>query len=332
MLTTKTTFKEIMEIKELKFVIPYMIWDNKNNVSGRIKDKMSFEDVQSENPTWNASDMVLGLQRLLDIGKMEENFIYNVYSEDEIEESPAKKHVKLFHFPAAGKRFVILAAGGGYGAVCSLPEAFPVAAKLNELGITAFCLNYRIGPPNLFPKPMEDLAAAYQFISKNAESFGINANEYAVCGFSAGGHLTASWGTKELGFRKYNLPAPEILLLNYPLLAFWRTIRKLPLPLQKMMLRGYLGKGYSKKMCQPYNIDENIDEEFPPVYLIQAENDDTVPIWNSEEMVEKLKNQQIPYLYEHPEEGGHGYGLGSNTDAEGWVERAVEFWGSLKNY
>lgn len=330
MITTKTTFGEIKEIKELASIFPYLIWSNESKESGNTEPNMTLEDVQAKQPNWNAADMAYGLQRLLDIAKGGADYLYHVYSPEEITDNPAKEHVKLICFPAkASERFVILAAGGGYGAVCSIVEAFPVAAKLNELGITAFCLNYRVGAPMLFPKPMEDLAAAYQYIRENAGTFGVDPEKYAVGGFSAGGHLAASWGTKSLGFRNYQLPAPEVLLLNYPMLAVWRTIIRLPEPLHKMMLGGYLGEDYSKEKCRIYDIDENVDGEYPPVYLIQAEDDITVPIWNGEDMAKIMEEHQIPYRFEHPKTGGHGYGLGSSTEAAGWVERAAAFWKSL---
>ena len=61
-------------------------------------------------------------------------------------------------------------------------------------------------------------------------------------------------------------------------------------------------------------------------FLIQAENDDVVPIWNTAEFFEKLKERKVSCEYEHPKTGGHGFGLGSETEANGWIERAVTFW------
>lgn len=326
MITPNTTFKEIKEIENLNKVFPYLI----GNGEAMLTPDKTLNDLQSASPTWSAVDMAYGLQRLKEIADTNETYLYDVYSKEEISQEPGKAQVKLIYFPAPdSKKFVILAAGGAYGAVCSLVEAFPVAARLNELGITVFCLNYRVGPPKLLPKPMEDLAAAYKFISKYSELFQVDPEHYGVGGFSAGGHLAGAWGTKELGFRKYEVPAPEILLLGYPFLAMWRTLQPMPKEISKQMLTGYFGEDYSEEICKVYNIDENVDEKYPAVYLVHAEDDTTVPIWNSKDMVKALRSNRIACQMEAPKTGEHGFGLGSDCEAAGWVERAVVFWDSL---
>lgn len=217
-------------------------------------------------------------------------------------------------FPAKERKedakTAILAAGGGYGGVCSMGEAFPVAAKMRELGIDVFCLNYRVaGKGTLFPKPMEDLAAAYAFLKKSEKELGICMKDYAVGGFSAGGHLAACWGTKELGYRKYGYEKPKALLLDYPLINIWRTMKAFPIPIKTMMLVRLFGMKFSEKKCKPYDVDLAVDEGYPATYMIQAENDTVVPIWNSREFAEKLESLGVPHEYELVAAGGHGYGL-----------------------
>ena len=157
----------------------------------------------------------------------------------------------------------------------------------------------------------------------------VDARHYAVGGFSAGGHLAACWGLKGLGYAKYGYPAAEILMLDYPLISVWRTIHPLPAQLQQIMLAGYFGTGYSEEICRPYNIDEMADQDYPPVFMIQAEDDDVVPIWNTGEFADRLEELGVSSRYEHPKTGGHGFGLGTETEAEGWTDRAVAFWDEL---
>lgn len=90
---------------------------------------------------------------------------------------------------------MILCSGGGYNSVCNVMEGFPAAKQFHKLGITAFVLNYRVADKDLFPAPLEDLAQAYRYIEAHAQAFQVDMEDYAVCGFSAGGHLAAEWGT-----------------------------------------------------------------------------------------------------------------------------------------
>lgn len=58
------------------------------------------------------------------------------------------------------------------------------------------------------------MAQAIRFIRDNHKALRVPADDYAVCGFSAGGHLAASWGSDNLGYKIYNLPAPDALILK----------------------------------------------------------------------------------------------------------------------
>ena len=338
-----STVKEIRETFGRE-MFSYLIYDQAKGGAGNFgSDSVTLSDIQTRNPTWEVRDMVYGLNRLKELSESGEKILYSVYDKELTMGCPQKEAVKLIFFPACktgGKeerrrrrsenRYAILAAGGGYGAVCSMTEAFPVMAKLNELGISAFCLNYRVGAPEtsdpLFPKPMEDLAAACRLIQENAEIFEVDPKRYAVGGFSAGGHLAASWGLWEWGAKQAGCFGPTLLMLVYPLLCLYDTMSVYPEPLRSMMLEAYLGKEHGPGACLPYEILEQMDGSYPPVYLVQAEDDPTVPIWNSERMRNKMEALSLPCLYERLRCGGHGFGLGSATEGAGWVERAVAFW------
>ena len=179
---------------------------------------LTLAQLQERSPTWNAKDLLYGLRRLEEPYK-----VCSVYGG----EDPRMAAVKLTWLPAREKKhetFVILLAGGAYGAVCTMAESLPVAARLNELGYSCFCLNYRTAVQESFvhglmPQPLEDLAAAWRYIRGHADEFGVDPQDYAVSGFSAGGHTAALWGTENLGARKYGLPQPKFLILGYPLIT-----------------------------------------------------------------------------------------------------------------
>ena len=111
------------------------------------------------------------------------------------------------HFPAAdrgrakGHPWIMVCPGGAYINVCSISEGYPVAKKFNELGYDVFVATYRTGLYDVMPKPLDDLAACIRYVRGHRERFGVNGERYIVCGFSAGGNLTALWGTKNHGVR-----------------------------------------------------------------------------------------------------------------------------------
>ena len=138
--------------------------------------------------------------------------------------------------------YAILNAGGAYGAVCTMVEALPAAAKLNELGMDCFCLNYRTATQSSFteglmPKPLEDLALAWRYIESNEAAFQLDAENYIVGGFSAGGHLAAMWGAENHGARRFGIPNPRALLLAYPLIE----LENLSGPAAQLLRSGLLG-------------------------------------------------------------------------------------------
>ena len=327
-ITECTSLNELQMRPEWESLIPYLVY-SQNGLGGNLKMNMSLADIEKMHKTWSAKDMAYGLNRVAEILESGEKFAYPVYDAASVAEDTEKGDVQIFHFPAESKQYVILAAGGGYGSVCSLPESFPVAAKLNELGVTVFCLNYRVGAPKVFPKPMQDLAAACKYIEAHADDFQVNAEEYAVGGFSAGGHLAASWGTKSIGYEVYGCLKPKCMLLDYPLIDVWDTLQQMPLPVRIMMVKGSFGNGNAEEICKDYESVRNMDADYPPSFLIQAENDSTVPISNSDNMKNQLAALGIAYEYERIKTGEHGFGLGTSTEAEGWGERALRFWKHL---
>ena len=235
MITPETTIKEIRSILQDN-LFSQLIYDLSERGAGRFSDESrTLKDIQAADPAWNADDMVFGLNTLCR-NAARGRVLYDVYRSDETAACPGKANVKLVHFPAETacnyekdcvRRTLILASGGAYGAVCNLPEAFPAAAEAAALGIDCLCLTYRVGAvAQIFPKPMEDLADESRFLFSKEQNLDVSMKHYAVGGFSAGTSCCLR-GIKELGYRKFNLPAPEAVLLAYPLLNVWKALEQL---------------------------------------------------------------------------------------------------------
>ncbi|HHV10827.1 MAG TPA: alpha/beta hydrolase [Clostridiales bacterium] len=325
-ITSKTLVKDIKKIPELKEAIPYFI--SGGGLATQMISYASLDNLE-KNAGWNAESTLNGIKRLIEVAKAG-NYLYPVYSQEESQGGPKKKDVNIIYFPPKkaiapndkSRPFVMVCAGGAYTAVCSMVEAYPVAAKLNELGYPAFVLTYRTGGKGLLPKPLDDLAAAIKYVIKHADQFKIDPKHYIVCGFSAGGNLTSLWGTENHGFATYGLPKPKAMFPVYPAVSN-RLFNKDKSA--NTFCETMLGKNYSEEKLREYNVDEHVGRDYPPCYIVCCKDDPVVPSKNSERLKEVLEEKGIPVRLEEGEKGGHGFGEGRGTDVEGWIERAVAF-------
>lgn len=268
---------------------------------------------------WNPQSMVDGWNYLSNRAKQGKVF-YDIYSKEEMASDPSKKSTGLAAFPLEKKaKFCIVCAGGGYASVCSMVEAYPIIKALNEMGYAAFSLQYRVGKDAKAPHPMEDLARAVSFILKNTAKFHVDAEDYSVMGFSAGGHLAASFGTDSLGYSHYGLPKPATLVLSYPVITMGEKTHA-------GSRNALIGKNADEKLIDLYSIDKQISNSYPASFVWQFDNDSMVPVDNSQMIVKNLRENGIPVEYVTYPGKLHGAGLGIGTACEGWLEEAVCFW------
>ena len=282
------------------------------------KGELSLAELQQQNPTWYWEDVAYGLNHLQKIALGGGRYVY-----------PVGEGACLIHLPAENRRYeayAILNAGGAYGAVCTMVEALPAAARLNELGMDCFCLNYRTATQSSFtegllPKPLEDLALACRYIKGSEAAFRLDAENYIVGGFSAGGHLAAMWGAENHGARHFGIPNPRALLLAYPLIG----LENLSGPAAQLLRSGLLGIHSGEERIAEYTASRQVGSGYPPVYLVRAEDDHTVPKQDAADMETALAKAEIPHRIERVPSGGHGFGLGTATAANGWISRALDF-------
>lgn len=322
-ITVETKLCDIYNMPELSSCKHYLVTNEDENFTTR--GQRTLVDMNKDTPPWGAEDIAYGLNRLLELTSGE--FLYNVYDDVEIKRCKEKKEVVLFHFPANSdnKMFALIIAGGGYTSVCSLAEGFPIAAKLNELGITAFVLNYRTKKMKLFPRPTDDIAAALAFIAKNADKFNVDPEKYMTFGFSAGGHLAAIWGTNAQGYGKYGFKKPVLSCLGYPVVSSKKLTEGMPFYAKLAVKTALVGLFAGKEKLNALCVDENVDENYSPCFIVHSKDDPMVSPKQTMALVEQLEKYGVPHKVEWQEKGGHGFGLATNNELNGWVERAVAF-------
>ena len=84
------------------------------------------------------------------------------------------------------KGAVVLLAGGAFMWRGNYTDSLPTAAHLRELGFHTFIVDYRLRPYTQQEGAL-DVARAVRFIRKNAGVYGIDPDDIAVMGYSAGG-------------------------------------------------------------------------------------------------------------------------------------------------
>lgn len=215
------------------------------------------------------------------------NIFYDIYTEEEKAADSAKKDTGLFFFRGnPGEKFAVCNAGGGFAYVGAMHDSFPHALELSKTGYNAFALIYRPGAQTA----CEDLARAISFIFENAEELGVDTECYSLWGGSAGGRMAAYLGTYgAAAFGGDDIPKPGTVVMQYT--------------------------GHSE-----------YSENDPPTYACVGTSDGIADWRRMQARLDAMNKLGIPTEFHAYEGLRHGFGLGTGTAAEGWLEDAVRFW------
>ena len=195
------------------------------------------------------------------------------------------------------------------------------AWELHQKGYAVFALRYRIGSEAKDNAPIQDLGRAIQLITANAEKFGVQTEDYALLGYSSGGQIAGVFCGQEVGYPRYNVPRPGVLLLAYPINNFYEA---------KPIYR-WLIDTYSEDLrYYDYNISGCVTPDFPPTYFWYGLNDILLMAFNYYEqgpaLQKALARNGVPYHESVYKRAFHGIGIAEGTDAEGWLNDAAAFW------
>ena len=320
--TTTTTFGELFATQECRDFADFFIYHRPP--MRRLTEEMTLQDLKVKDPNRNIESMCDGVNHLLETIRRGVKVDWNYWDAEAVEADPEKKAGKLFYLPAEGvskKPFVLICAGGGYTSVCSMVEGFNTARRINQLGYPAFVMNYRVGYEGLLPDPMEDVAQALKFIMSKADEFGVVCENYALAGFSAGGHLCAEWGTDNVGYAAYNMPKPGALFPVYPVIDLEKLVAKRGDRFVRTM-----GGDDVAGSVEKYSVSKHVWAGYPPTFSVHCMDDPGVPYEQSMILQHELEVRGIALAIKLGKVGGHGIGEGRGSDVEGWVDEAVDFW------
>ena len=218
---------------------------------------------------------------------------------------------------------VIICPGGGYTRLAMDHEGYDVAKRLNEMGVAAFVLKYRLpngqSQPDPSIAPLLDVQQALRLVREQASKYNLNPERIGVMGFSAGGHLASTAGThfaQPVGINPGQASVrPAFLVLLYPVISFSDSLA------HKGSRTNLLGESPAADQMRLYSNELQVTAQTPPTFLVHAEDDKTVPVQNSIVFYQALRRHSVPAEMHLYPQGGHGFGMNNKTTKDQWIER-----------
>lgn len=233
---------------------------------------------------------------------------------------------------------VLICPGGGYE-FTSDREAEAIALKIMGMGYHAAILRYSVAPAE-YPTALTEVARCVAVLREHAEEWNIDREKIVTMGFSAGGHLAASYGVfwkepwlaETIGVETEEL-RPNGQILCYPVITsdrrFWH----------EGSFRNLLGSQWNEELLKKMSLEKQIGLQVPRTFIWHTFTDTVVPVENALLMVAALQKNGISTEFHMYDRGVHGLSLANEltNNAEGlmyqeecqsWIN-LLEVW--LKN-
>ena len=204
---------------------------------------------------------------------------------------------------------ILVFPGGGYRNVVMEKEGYKIARWLNENGIAAFVLKYRLD----VDEALHDAQRAVRVVRSSAGEYGLDPNKIGVIGFSAGGHLAGNLCINNRVYDRYDdldtvSDRPDFWIGVYG--AYGNIVGQ---------ENGHGGRKFKAR------------ENIPPAFLVQAGNDSKVSPLNSTGMYKYLYEKGVPAELHIYEQGEHGFALERNrgpavtSTVDSWSARLLDW-------
>jgi len=223
--------------------------------------------------------------------------------------------------PARGNatgQAVVVCPGGAYAGLAYDWEGTDFAGWLNSRGIAAIVLRYRLPidgdvAHQKWLVPLLDAQRAVRFTRAHAVEWGVNPTKVGIMGFSAGGHLASTAGTRFDAGQADAANAvdrfssrPDFMILVYP------VITMTPEFTHAGSRTNLLGETPSDELVRRYSNELQVTAETPPTFIVHAGDDGAVPVQNSLLFYNALLAHKVPAeLHVYPQ-GGHGFSFALN--------------------
>jgi acetyl esterase/lipase len=215
--------------------------------------------------------------------------------ESDIHYAPGPSQTLDLYLPAkSGFTTIVYTHGGGWHSGSGKSSA-PIAEELMHLGYGCALVSHRLFPPDRFPAPAEDLAAAFAWVKANIASRGGDPTRIILAGHSSGAHLSLPVATDSSYLLAHHLTPGDI-----------RAVIGLSPPVD--LSRRANGRGYGDVLlsghgADPFRRDEALMEDaspirhlsrgMPPTLLVVGGQDFPSLEGEPERLRERLKDSEV---------------------------------------
>ena len=226
------------------------------------------------------------------------------------------------HIVEGAKTGVIVVPGGGFCNKSMEDEGHKVAKMLNEHGISAFVLSYRLNPYR-DPAPYMDMQRAIRYVRFHAAEY--NIDKLGGIGFSAGGYVVgaASMRLKNdhiavEGYTPDEIDQEEAKLdfmgLLYPVVNFSKSLNMLALLIGDEV---YDEKKRAEAI-RKFELKNYLEECDIPQFVCYGTKE---PLVGVEKYCEELKKYKVKQKIVIIDKAAHGFGIGErNSKFAYWTD------------
>ncbi len=218
---------------------------------------------------------------------------------------------------------ILICPGGSYHHLGLTNEGSEVAEYINQWGVVAVVLRYRVAMRgNHHPAMIEDFQRAMQILRNKSREWDIS--RIGSIGFSAGGHLVTLGAATHTNYLKMRgIPTdsvnlrPDFTSPIYPVISTDDSVIH-----QKSFVNLFAEKEIMASLRDSFSMEKSIPSDMPPVFLLACRDDDVVDYRNSEMLHKALVAKKIKHEYHLMEHGGHGFGMirTRSEETKNWAE------------
>jgi acetyl esterase/lipase len=229
---------------------------------------------------------------------------------------------------AASGAAIVVCPGGGYGGLAA-HEGHDYALWLNQHGVAAFVLKYRLGSRGYrHPVMLQDAARAVRTVRARAAEWACDPKRIGIMGSSAGGHLASTLLTHfDAGRPDAADPVervssrPDRGILCYPVITLGEFTHQ-------GSKHNLLGPNPDPALVELLSNERQVTRDTPPCFIWHTWEDTAVPVENALQFAAALRRAGVPFDLHVYQKGGHGLGLAAKppfTNPHPWAADCV-FW------